>query len=124
MKQDYFDEVPKQKVFDAQKPQFQSSLIPITDGQSLTKYSDAVYSLEHKMLLALGADVTNSSLTDLTIEDFKVLGDRAIQYILTQTKDSRANYALVFEGVLAKKLNRKFEAIESWLDNEMNKGKA
>lgn len=123
IEQDYSEEVPEQKVLDAQKPQFQSSLIPITDGQSLTKYSDAVYSLEHKMLQALGADMTNPSLTNLTIDDFKVLSDRAIQYLLTQTKDSRAKYALVFERILAEKLNHKFEAIASWLDNEMNKGR-
>mmetsp|Transcript_40064 Transcript_40064/g.73298 ORF Transcript_40064/g.73298 Transcript_40064/m.73298 type:complete len:965 (+) Transcript_40064:3-2897(+) len=112
------DPAQKQEVT-ARKPRFEASLIPIKDGHNARRYSDAVYSWKSKMLAALGVELSHRDSIALPSEDTKILCVRALEYLLKQTEDYRAKYALEFEGLVAEKLNSKLMTIKSLLDNEL-----
>ena len=122
IKQNHTKGLPAQKKeVTAKKPRFEASLIPITDGHNATRYSDAVYSRERKTLAALGVELTDhdSISASPSSEDTNILCDRALEYLLKQAEDCRAEYALEFEGLVAEKLNSKLMTIKSLLYNEL-----
>lgn len=121
LEQHFLEELPTQKVVNSRKPQLQTSLIPMSDGHHATRYSDALYSSNQKMLTALGVNITSHDTVALPSEDTKILCDKALVYLLKKTEDCRAEYAVEFEGLLADKLNIKFLAMKSLVDNKLKR---
>ena len=108
--------VQKQEIV-AQHPMFDERMVRITDEHSSTRYSSAVVSWKAKMLTALG---TPSSQLTCTSENSKVLCKIALEHLLEQTEDVRAEYALEFEGLLVDELDSNFMTMNSLLDNELH----
>merc|ERR1712085_82436 len=103
----------------ARKPKFEGRLIPISDEHAATRYSSVVYPWSAKMLTALGVEPSNcDSIVFPSEGKKKILCNRALEYLLKQTEDSRAKYALEFEGLLVEQLNYKFMTMKSLLDSE------
>ena len=108
----------------AQKQQvkFEGKLISIPDEHSATRYSTSVCPWNVKMLNALG-EIGVKSLNDKSCafspKDKKLVCNRALEYLLKQTEECRAKYALEFEGLLAEELNPRFMTLKSLVDNEL-----
>jgi len=100
----------------AEKPRFQSCLIPISDGHNASRYGDAVCSHKRKILTALGVELSDCDSIALPSEDTKVVCDRALEYLLEQTKQYRAEYVLEFEGLLDERMNSNFMTLKSLLN--------
>lgn len=99
-------------------PTFEVEFFPISDGPSTSKYRDAVYSMNSKILVALGRDHTEHDSTVNQL-DKKSLCNMALQHLLKQTEDSRAKYAHEFKGMLVEKLMSKYDVIESFVGDEL-----
>ena len=106
----------------AEKPRSDTSLIPIIDGYNATRYSEAVYSSERKMLEALGVEPAYIDKTASSLGDNKILCDRAQECLLERSEDCRAEYTSEFEGLLVEKFHYEFLAMKSYLDKESTNG--
>lgn len=89
----------------AEKPRFETSLIPITDGHNATMYSEAVYSRKRKMLTVLGVDLADLDESTLPSGDTDALCDVALECLLKRTENCRAEFASEFEGLLIEKFH-------------------
>jgi len=103
----------------AQKPKFDGRLIPIPDDHNAARYREAVYPWHVKMLTALGVKPSNFDLIACPLADRKILCNRALESLLKQTNDCQTKYALEFDRLLVEKVNSKFMAMHSLLDNEL-----
>ena len=102
-----------------QRPKFKRGLVPITNKQSTTRYSDAVYPWNVKMLIALGVGPSDCDSIASPSGDRTILCNKALEYLLRQTKDCRVKYASEFQGLLVGELNVKFVTTKSLLKNEL-----
>lgn len=113
------DSLPEQLVSSAQRPRFQVGLIPITDGQNATRYSDAVFTPEDKLLTALGVEKLNHGAATVSAEDTKSICNTAIDDLICKTVSYRTTFANMVEGLLAKKLNTEFDCMKSCLEKKL-----
>jgi len=116
-KADTTDTIPAQKSgVTAQKPRFERRLIPVVTAVfSATGQSDAVYPRNTKMAVALGVEPFDRELSAPTLEGTSTLCNSALKYLLKQTSELRAKYALEFEGLLVKQMNSRFKTVKSLL---------
>ena len=103
-----------------EKPRFEASLIPITDGYNATRYSEAVYPWQRKMFEALGVERIDQDKSVLSTDDMKTYCDRAQECLLKRSEDSRNAFASEFEGMLVEKFHYEFLAMKSYLDKEFD----
>ena len=113
------DPVQKEEVT-AREPMFDERLIPIINERSATRYSRAVYPWNAKMRRALGFKPSNCNPVAFPSEDRTVLCKNALEYLLRQTEDCQAKYALDFEESLIEESNSKFVTMKSLLDNALH----
>merc|ERR1712238_109762 len=113
------DSAQKQKVT-ARKPEFERGLITITDEQITTRYSDAIYSWNVKMLTALGVEISNCDSAAFATGDKALLCNRALEHLLKQTEDCQTKYLLELEGLLVEESNYNFVILKTLVDNALH----
>lgn len=94
---DHLDELATEdKDVTVRRPEFEGSLIPISDEQGAARFRSELYPWNRKMLTALGVEPLERDSIASSSKDRKILCDRAMEYLRNQTEDCRAKYVSEF----------------------------
>jgi hypothetical protein len=114
------DNIPlkTRKGITAEMPTFEPNYISAAGGQSSSRYRDAVYTPNDKILTMMGVEPNEREKFPSTAVDRKVICDKMLGYLLKRNRIARNEFALEFQQKVIEHLNYKFEHVKSMVDNE------
>jgi hypothetical protein len=102
-----------------EKPTFEPNFITTSGGHGPSRYRDAVYTPNDKILTMLGVDPTERDKFPTTVDlERKVICDKMLGYLLKRNRFARQEFALDFQKKMVHQLNAKFDRLKNMVDEE------
>lgn len=102
----------------SETPTFEPNFISAAGGQSSSRYRDAVYTNNDKILAMMGVEPQEREKFPTFTIDRKAICDKMLGYLLKRNRMARNEFALEFQKKMVQELNNKFEDLKDMVDKE------